>query len=530
MRLAKALGEEPRRLVPQGIDVSGTVLDSSMKPHGGSIVLPVPVVTYTGREKIFGRSEQPGYDYTVATPKYWTRKVLVPWIENFMVVAGRPVLSMPLFRADNVIRVANRFRNEEASAVDVQTSVNRYHDEVERALTSKRGLLTRDMFGVRCCCSLRAVVVPDPDLMYHQFGIPKAAAAQAGIKENDWILALRSPVLWHGSVLVARAKLVDGAAAQSNPFVMQGLGLDFDGDQMSFFKIDLDHHPHLLTELTKAVGDPTVETFKWADEFLINDTEEEVNWNHIGMELLCRLAPTGMSLGPEDCLDPSKSPFLEAASKAKETPKNFQAYAQGLKIKEWAEETEAAAVQVCKLKLEVGLLGASTDKMNQVLLAFEPELLKLGLEIKERLTDLMMKNAKRRGGLVYDTNKITALLDRRGPFESASVETAMSYMEEVGFDINRYRPVIELLYDFNGATEAVRNHMPLQQSCRTKDRAALVRLIAGEWGHSSIASRIYEYTEEVHGAENIISYPRLRVAGAPSSDAGRLLRDGLCST
>jgi hypothetical protein len=528
VHLNKVLGEEPRRLVPLGIDIEGTVLDPRMKPHGGVIQLPCPVVTYMGREELFGRAERPGYSYESAHPKYWTKRVLVPWVENFMVVAGRPVLSMPLFRADNVIRVTHRFAKGEATAADVQTSVNRYHDEIERALTGKDGLLTRDMFGVRCANSLRAVMVPDPELEYYQFGLPESAAARAGIKNGDWIIALRSPVLWQGSVLVAQAKICkDTFAAYANPFVMQGLGLDFDGDQMAFIKIDTARHPQLLHELRSSVGDPTIETFQWSDEFLINDVTEEMNWDHADLEITTRLMPTGMSLGPEDVLEPHKSEFLAAANKAKETPEDFARYAEGLDIRSWAKEAEAAAVEVCRLKLEVGLLGATTDKLNQVLLAFNPGLLRVGLELKEKLTDKMMKNAKQHGGLPYDTNRITALFDRRGEFEDASVEKALEYVQEVGLDPGVYQPVVELVYDLGGVTNAVKAHMPLQQTCRARDRAALVQVLKGNMGLGSIAKKIFEYTEEAHGSTSIISGERIQAAGTPRRDTGRLLRDEL---
>lgn len=525
VRINRSLGEEPRRLVPVGIDLTGTVIDPHMKPNGGSIRLPCPVVTYLGRESLFGREEPSTYDYTLSPRKFQTRRLLVPYVENFEVVAGRPVLSMVLFRADNVVRVSNRVREGTASAADLQVSVNRYYDEIEETLTGKNGLLTRDVFGVRCKNSIRGVAVPEPNLRYWEVGVPRSAANIARIEEGDWILLSRSPVLWQGSVLVTKAVLVEGTAIQANPYVKDGLGLDFDGDELSLIKVPVVFNPELLEELRNAVGDPTLDAFRWTDEFLVSNPEPQPSWAQISIDMLSRLAMTGLSIGLEDILNPEESEFFQTVNRgAKEVPEDTAQYAHGLKVREWSDEVEAAAVQVTKLKLEVGLIGAATDKVCQVLLAFAPQHLRTGLELKERLTELMMKATKRGDVRGYDTNKITALLDRRGPFDSASVETALDYLAECGFDIGSMRPVIEVIYDLGGASTAVRKYLPLLQACRANDRQALTQVLEGNWGYGSIAARIHEYYEE--GADELgglIPYPGIQAAGRSGGSSRGLL-------
>jgi hypothetical protein len=516
VKIIKSLGEEPRRLVPKGVDLSGTVLDPLMKPNGGSIRLPCPVLAYIGRDKLFGGDEPKSYDYRLCSAKYQTRRILVPYVENFQVVAGRPVLNMILFRADNVVRVAGRVKEGLADPADLQVSVNRYYDEIEESLTGKFGLLTRDVFGVRCKHSVRCVAVPEPDLHYWEIGVPRQAAFTAKIEDGDWVLVSRSPVLWQGSVLVMKAVLVDGMAGQANPFIMQGLGLDFDGDELAMIKVPTVFHPEVVDELKSSVGDPTLDVFQWADEFLVCNTEPQPNWSQIQLDLMSRLAPTGMSIGLEDVLAPDKSEFFQSVSRgAKEVPADTVNYAHGLGIKEWAKEAERGAVEVCRLKLEVGLLGAATDKACQVLMAFDPVYLCRGLELKERLTDLMMKNAKRGGGTGYDTNMVTALLDRRGPFKAASVETALDYLVHIGFDREYMEPVISALYDMDGASVAVRSHMPMLQACRSKDRPALVQVLEGNWGHGSIAAKIHEYYEEEgeDGPGGLVPYKGIQASG-----------------
>jgi hypothetical protein len=527
VQITTALGAEPRRLVPKGTNLSGTVLDPGMKPSGGVIKLPCRIATYIGRERTFGRSEKGGFDYSAVSPKHQSQRVLVPWIENFQVVHGRPVLNMVLFRADNIVRIAQLVAEGKATPADLQTSVSRYQDEIERTLCGKNGLFTRDLFGIRCKNSLRFVAVPNPDLEPDEIGLPEVAAHQAKIEDGNWILVGRAPELWQGSVLAMRAILMPSTAGHVPPYVMQGLGLDFDGDQMTAIRVPTELEPELRAAMEKSAGHPTLEHFKWAAEFLFNNPEVEPSWPAIKLDLEGRLAQNGLSLGPEDILDPEKSEFLgDMAARVEKIPPDTQQYANGMDIPEWSKSAEAAAVEVCRLKLEVGLLGAATDKANQVLLAFAPEALPAGMELKERLTDLMMKNAKKGGGTGYDTNLVTAMLDRRGPFKEASVETALDYMVKCGFDREKYRPMIECLYDMGGASTALRETMPLMQACRTQDRAALVDVLEGNWGYGSVAAKIHEY-EEGADHEGLIPYSGIHSAGPADNPPRRSRRDEL---
>lgn len=512
VEITRSLGTEPRRIVNTGSDLTGTVLDHRLKPHGGLIKLPVLVVNYIGREETFGRDEPRAYSYKDAKARYWTRKILVPYRESFEICPGRVVLDMILLRADNVVRVAEAVRAGTAAPEDLQTSVNRYHDEIQALLTGKFGLMTRDLFGVRCSNSVRCVMVPDPDLSYHQIGIPESAAAKAHIHEDDWVIAVRAPVLWQGSVLVQRAVLVDGFAGHANPFVMKGLGLDFDGDQMAMFKVSATLEPEVAEELRQAVGDPTIEHFAWSDEFLVNNPETEPAWAQITLDLAARLSPTGLSIGPEDCLDPEHSEFFQTVARFKDVPKDTSKYARGYPLEEWVAESEGAATEICKLKLEVGLLGAATDKLAQVMLAFDASLLCKVLELKEKLTDLMMKAAKRGGGSGYETGMITELIDGVGRFAEKSVDKALDYLESIGFDRDTYKPVIQLDYDLGGASAAVRKTMPLLQACRKDERAALTKVLEGNWGFGSVPARIH--SEDDDEATGLIPLPRIRAAGS----------------
>jgi len=428
---------------------------------------------------------------------------------------------MVLFRADNILRVAQLVAEGTATPADLQTSVNRYFDEIERTICGKFGLLTRDVFGIRCKNSLRFVAVPNPDLKYFEIGLPAVAARQARIEEGHWILVMRAPELWQGSVLAMRATLIDSMAGHVPPYVMQGLGLDFDGDQMSAIKIPTELEPQLRECMEQSSGDPTINCFKWADEFLLNNPEAEAAWPIISVDLEARLIQTGLSIGPEDVLHPETSELLQDINaRIKPLPADIKDYAEGMDIPRWSAAAEAAAVEVCRLKLEVGLIGAATDKANQVLLAFAPDLLPLGLELKERLTDAMMKNAKRGGGTGYATDKVTAMLDRRGPFEGASPETALKYLEQIGFDPGKYKPMLECLYEMGGASTAVKDFMPLMQACRTRDRSALVAVLEGNWGWGSIAALIHEYGEGADGTGGIIPYPGIQASGG-TCDPGR---------
>jgi hypothetical protein len=528
--ITRSLGEEPKKLVPENAIPDGTVIDKGLKHNGGSIRLPVPIITYQGREVLFGGKEPRKYDHTI-TPgnKHKTRRVLVPYMENFQIVSGRPVLNMVLLRADNLIRVANRVREGTATPADLQKSANRYFDEIQRILTGKAGILTRDLFGVRCANSVRCVAVPGPDLKYFEIGVPRAAAVEAEMCNGDWVLVSRSPVLWQGSILSMKVVRIDGDAAHANPYIMQGLGLDFDGDQLSIIRTSDD--PVIRDEMRAAADDPVRESFQWTEEFLINNQEPECSWTQAGLDVVTRLAPTGLSIGPKDVLDPDNCTFLSICNDGvKPLPADFSKWGHGVTLKEWCVEAEAAAMAVARLKLEIGLLGATTDKANQVVLAFgDVAMLRTALILKEQLTDAMMKNAKQGGGTGYSTSKIAALMDKRGQFAADEPHKALRYLESIGFDSDTYRPMLELIYAKGGVTEAISVNLPMIQACRTNDREAVARVIDGEKGPKSIAACIHSYTEdddEVKGS-GLVPYKGIWAAGRTHRNKRRPLRDAV---
>lgn len=137
-------------------------------------------------------------------------------------------------------------------------------------LQGKHGLFRRNLLGKRVDYSGRSVIVPGPDLLLHECGLPKEMAcelfkpflmrklidrqyarsprrAKRMVERRDemiWdlldetlferpVLLNRAPTLHRLSIQAFYPRLIEGKAIQLHPLVCSAFNADFDGDQMA---------------------------------------------------------------------------------------------------------------------------------------------------------------------------------------------------------------------------------------------------------------------------------------------------------
>jgi len=368
-------------------DVDGTVLDPKMAGSGGIIDLPFPVLSWEERVLLFGDAEPRVIDPRKYEPQ--CTEVLVPYMPAFDIATGHQLLDMVTYRADNLVRAV-----QTGDPLIVQRSVTKYHDELLSKLAGKDGLISRHVLSVRCSNSLRFVVVSGSELQPDEVGLPDRAAKQAGIQDGDVVIISRAPVLWQGSVLVMRAHLIPAASGRLNPWCLKDLGADYDGDTVSCFK------------WPAGVAEP--DTLGPEHPVLPLEVEQAAAW-------------TGLTLGPKDVLNPAESAFIKAYAEVKSPPPDLQRYAHGLGMEEFLADAQDTALDMHRIKTQLGLVGSITDKICALM---PEEHLGAALRAKEKVTQAL-----------FDSKHGTASLDARDllhQFESGTQGDMQACLEDAG--------------------------------------------------------------------------------------------------
>ncbi|MBF0226314.1 MAG: hypothetical protein HQK76_12740 [Desulfobacterales bacterium] len=107
-------------------------------------------------------------------------------------------------------------------------------------IDGKEGILRKHLLGKRIDFSGRSVIVPDPELLPNQFGLPVQMAKKIifepykNLKDIVFILN-RAPSLHKYNTLAFEPKLIDDIAIKINPLVCKSFNADFDGDTMGVF-------------------------------------------------------------------------------------------------------------------------------------------------------------------------------------------------------------------------------------------------------------------------------------------------------
>lgn len=441
MRLTKAIEEATP--IPANLDFTGTILDPMLvKQRIGEIYLPIPVLTIEDRANLWPMGNDPRVDPAECTGVK-TKVIRYPYIEPYDVVEGHFVLQRLSIKANNILALLAK---EEIDPIMLQTAVSRYQDEILAKIFGKSGFFSRNLAGFRAINSCRAVLSPDPNLNQEQVGVPKEAMNAFRLDAGDFVLITRSPVLWEGSVLIQRAVPSDDKTIHMNPFVMDLMGADFDGDTAAIFKCPKD--PQSIQELSKACGETIREHSKWNAEFLMLNDSTAVDWDNASDDLSMRTGAKysiHCSIGPEDILDPKASDTLTVMEESgcKSIPDDAIEYAKGISKDKFVETAKDTTSLLIRMKVELGVIGSQTDMLVTFIKHYEPKLLKKALMFKEKLTQALLDS--KHGSDIFPTFDITELLNRYGkwqPEEAIPVENAIVVFEHMGIENEVIEPIL----------------------------------------------------------------------------------------
>lgn len=464
VQLTKPLGPDASRVITKGEDqdLAGTVMDPQFLEAGiGLIELPTPVMTVAARVQVFGRDQPRDPWQEGLADEFLTKQIRIPVMPNYQLATGMETIDGIRWNADQLLRVCWRFEAGEVSEKQVRQWARRVQDQIVSHLVGPNGVLTTDILSVRCAHSIRAVAVPDNRLWASQVRLPREAALKAGIKEQDWVLLVRQPILHEGGVVLQQAWFWDEPAIGTNPSVLKPLGLDYDGDQVAVFKV-----PQTREALEEIQSKPLEELKmlgNWVDELVYFKSDPTVDWDHYMEDLEDRLVIDGTTFGPQDALEPENSPFaLQAdSSGCKSFQHDAKAWAKGVTLEEFVNESHTALVDIVRLKVEIGLVGALTDKICQIChFVGGTQGLSEALRFKECLTQTLM-DAKHGLG-AFSADVVTKIFERRGSWSRRKPDAAVRALVKAGVPAEVVTPIVNRIWVHKeGITATVREVLPL---------------------------------------------------------------------
>lgn len=335
-------------LVHRKTETTGTVLDP-LAQEGATIILPFPVLSWEQRVNLFGDTDPRNLNPKTHNPE--CKEVQIPWLAPYSVTTEYVVLDQITYRADNLVRTISKIDDP----ILIQRSVSKFQNEIINRISGKHGLLARHIWGVRVHNSARFVVASGADIPNDYVGIPRKIAQKIQVGEGKLVLLNRAPTLWQGSVLVMKARIIPGNAGRLNPLCLRSLGADHDGDSVFVCK-----YPNNLLKPDK-IGPEEPQL----------PLPLEQKWDH--------------TLGLVDLFE--KSSFLEEYAKVKHLPEDMHKYVRGMTIKEFTSETEEVTRDLARMKLEIGMISGTADKICALV---DKSLLPIALRAKERLVQALL--------------------------------------------------------------------------------------------------------------------------------------------
>lgn len=126
------------------------------------------------------------------------------------------------------------------------------NDITTRFLTGKNNIVKTGIMSSRLPNSATMVWTGDPRLDIDQIGISPTSAAQLGLRDGDYALVWRDPILREEGVKYLRVHLDDRLTGASiNPVLAASFDGDFDGDSVAVVKLNSKAaHAEALTTLT----------------------------------------------------------------------------------------------------------------------------------------------------------------------------------------------------------------------------------------------------------------------------------------
>lgn len=490
--LTRPMGESISRIVPResGEDFGGTILDEEFLKDGiGVIELPIKVLTLKGRVDLHGRNEpripQIPQELDLEDPQaatWITTEIKVPYLPNFELATGVETVDSLRWHANQILMACKDLEDGTKTEDNLRSWVRRYQDKLVSHIIGHKGLLTSDILSIRCCNSMRGVAVPDTCLHHFQVRLPRQAAQVAGIRERDWVLLVRQPVLHEGGMILQEAWFWDDPAIGCNPSVLKPLGLDFDGDTVAIFRVPTEERPVFDEVLSKPLEE-LKEYGAWSDELLLYNDVQDIDWDNFMRDLEFRTQIDGLTFGPIDAMNPRESRFVRLAHETgcKSYQEDVTQWANGVDVSTFVRESYIALEDVVRMKVQIGPIGAITDKINQLMLrGGGTAALATGLKFKELLTQALM-DAKH-GTDHFRIEPIVDIFERRGRWKTATEGKAVKRLVEMGLPQEMVTEVISHMWEYYvevedkesgevkrlgiGATQAIRDNLPLFNTTR----------------------------------------------------------------
>lgn len=432
-------------------------------------------------------------------------KVYVPYVQGFEVVEEHLVLPTLLHKANLIIR---HLSVGDLSDRKLRQLVDRYLESLVTDLGGKHGLLNRNIFGIRASKSGRFVITPNPRLKYDEVGIPLSMSKEMDIDDGDYVMIIRSPVLWEGSVLILKAVVLNNSEAtwngSLNPYCMDLMGADFDGDTIAVFKLPQD--PASVMEAERLCGAAVKEYGKWSDELLAAKGCEEIDWDESEEDLCLRLLVNNTEdlcpiysygLGPKDFLEPDNSALLHNFKETgcKTPPPDLVNYAVGLTSDQFKKVAKDTVALMIRMKVELGIVGASTDAIVHAIYVTNKELLTTALKLKENLTQALLDS--KHGSDAFSTFEVVEVFDRKSkwiPELGASAQQAVDFLVDMGLKRELVVPIIGCLWPLNqGVSELRLKEMPYYTTTKSTSVDHLLALMRHE-GDSGFFGELAEAT------------------------------------
>lgn len=457
----------------------------------GKITLPFKVVSLRGMFQLSGLL---GKSVKSVNPTQLSTKikdqidmidtVLVPSMHGFRVSQDTWTMHPVVSAANKILFYVEAYQKNKVAElqVEIQNAVIEFMKQVSETLLGRNGLLRHEIFETRIANSMRAVFTPDSRLNYDEVGVSGRhwkLISELALSDNEHIFAIlsREPLLWYGSIHVLKVRMLPDLSSDStclNPFVHWLMNADYDGDQGSI--IIPPHTEKTYPELQKACAMQIRKHGAWKEEFLLQNPKTTVDWTDPKQDASVR-QNVWYTLSPKDLLEPKNSEFLTrcVSTGAKKVPTDFHEYAKGISVGRFMELETETALQLTRMKREIGLIGALSDKINQLLFALAPQKLEAGFRFKELITQLLLDSKSGEGA--FDSKVLFDLFNRRRIYKSIGRDEFEAKLKSMGFPqeaMSWIGDILDTLWELLPINDAIKTYLPQYQVARSDDYSSLL--------------------------------------------------------